>query len=114
MRIMICAMATTDTPGRAALSAYLSDPAHPERSQSALAKMLGINQSSISGWVRGTARPEPHLRTALQFLAGIRAETWDTAEERALIERVLNDLEPSDLAPAVDRSPEYDQTGTED
>jgi transcriptional regulator with XRE-family HTH domain len=74
-----------DTEGRDALKTALETM---PGGQSAIGRALGIHQSSVSGWVHGTSRPEPHLRTALKILLGIDEEKWLTNEERAAIERV--------------------------
>ena len=67
-------------PGRRALIAWLR--ADPARSQSRLADLLGVAQPSVSAWVRGTSRPVPVLRVALDVLTGIPAESWENARER--------------------------------
>lgn len=54
------------------------------RSQAALAADLGIDQSSISAWVRGTSRPEPHFRHALARITLIPFDAWYSAEERSI------------------------------
>lgn len=68
----------TRTKGRSALAAWLGGDG---RSQSALARQLGVRQSSISGWVRGTSRPEHHYRLALQRMVGIDPAAWMTSDE---------------------------------
>jgi len=54
-------------------------------SQSALARMLGISQPSVSEWVRLRSRPEPHFRDALEIILGIPRDDWMTAAERAVV-----------------------------
>ena len=68
-------------------------------SQTALAVELGITQPSVSSWLTGRARPEAHLRAAISMIAGIPAGDWETAEERALVERVRSKhIDPNALA----------------
>ncbi len=55
--------------------------------QTARAVRLGLNQSSVSSWLRRVSRPEAHHRAALQLLTGIEESAWLTDEERELIER---------------------------
>lgn len=64
----------------------------PGNSQGALARALGISQPSVSSWVRGTSRPEGHLREAIEMLIGIPVAWWATDEEQALVERVRADV----------------------
>lgn len=64
----------------------------PGNSQGALARALGISQPSVSSWVRGTSRPEGHLREAIELLIGIPVAWWATDEEHALVERVRADV----------------------
>lgn len=75
----------TDTPGRRKLKQWL---AAPERSQSALAPLLEVEQSAISGWVRGTSRPSAEIREALRLVTGIAETHWLTDDERAFLARV--------------------------
>lgn len=75
----------TLTRAAEALREYLDKS---DRSQNDLAGDLGVKQPSVSVWLRGLARPEPHLRAALELLAGIPVADWDTEDERALVERV--------------------------
>lgn len=93
---------THPTQGAEALRQYLSDA---DRSQSDLASTLGISQPSVSAWLRGGSRPEPHLREAIRLLTGIPSSDWDTAEERAVIERAR----ALSGEPTIDRDG-YDQT----
>jgi transcriptional regulator with XRE-family HTH domain len=57
------------------------------RSQSKLARELGIRQSSVSLWCSGRSRPDAHLREALEVIASIPRGAWETDEERAVVER---------------------------
>lgn len=54
------------------------------RSQVALGAELGVDQSAISAWARGTARPEPHFREALRRIALIPTEAWYSPDELAI------------------------------
>jgi transcriptional regulator with XRE-family HTH domain len=71
---------STETRGRALLRAFLDED--PARSQRWLAVLLGIEQPSVSAWLRGLSRPEPHLRDALAQIARIPAQEWETPGER--------------------------------
>lgn len=93
---------THPTQGAEALRDYLSQP---DRSQSELARELGISQPSVSAWLRGHSRPDPHHRTALEVLASIPAASWETDEERSLVER----LRARTAEPTIERDG-YDQT----
>jgi len=83
------------------LSAWL---AANGRSQSWLAKTLGIGQPSVSSWCRGANIPEPKFRRALAFMLGedehgqprLPVEAWLTDDERAeqaRLERVARDVQ---------------------
>jgi predicted transcriptional regulator len=52
------------------------------RTQTAVAKLLGVTQPAVSSWLRGVSRPEPMYRDALQGLAGIPQDSWELASER--------------------------------
>jgi hypothetical protein len=41
-----------------------------------------LKQSSVSSWIRGTARPSPGYRTVIEALTGIVEDEWLTPEER--------------------------------
>jgi transcriptional regulator with XRE-family HTH domain len=56
-------------------------------SQTYIADKLGITQPSVSAWLRGHSRPEPHLRDALAILTGIPGHYWATDEELGVVER---------------------------
>jgi transcriptional regulator with XRE-family HTH domain len=75
-----------ETKGRAKLAAKLR-PKGPH-SQQWLASMLGVKQSSVSWWLNGKSRPEPHHRFALWLLWRIPQAAWFTTEEAAVIARV--------------------------
>ena len=86
----------TITPAAEALRKYLDES---DRSQSELAATLGIKQPSVSVWLRGQARPEPHLREAIEILTGIPQHAWDTTEERAVVERIrARETDPNTVA----------------
>lgn len=63
---------------------WLREKSEPNHTQTWLAEQLGIGQQSVSNWKRGTARPEPELRDALERLIGIPRTDWYTADERAV------------------------------
>lgn len=73
------------TEGAVALKAWLAEPG---RSQSGLAEVLRLNQSSVSGWVNGWSRPDDTHRDALELLTGIAARLWRKSEEIDLLERL--------------------------
>lgn len=68
-----------NTEGRRLLSQYLE-----RTSQASLAAVLTIGQQTISAWKRGTCRPEPHHRDALERIAGIPAKAWYSPDELAV------------------------------
>lgn len=80
----------TNTRGRVALGEYLAGDG--AMTQTEIASILQVKQPSISNWLRGLARPEPHLRTALERLIGIPASDWQTKkearDERDALERI--------------------------
>ncbi len=49
-----------------------------------VARQLGAAPATISRWLDGTTRPEPHLRAALERLFGIPADAWMTDDERTV------------------------------
>jgi hypothetical protein len=57
------------------------------RSQKWLADIVGIAQPSISGWMSGRSRPEPHHREVLHRVLGIDPALWYTADERRAMAR---------------------------
>lgn len=68
-----------NTEGRRLLKKYLKT-----HSQTGLAEKLGLGQSSISAWTRGTSRPEPHFRHAIERLTLIPFDAWYSDEERQI------------------------------
>jgi DNA-binding transcriptional regulator YiaG len=75
------------TEGRRMLAAYLESS--DEHTQTSLAQVLEIGQSSISLWVNGRSRPEPHHRDALALLTrgAVPVESWLTDDERQKVAR---------------------------
>ena len=84
----------TPTRASAALRSWLADPAHPERSQVSLAASLHCVQPAVAAWVAERSRPQAHLRTAVEMVAGIPASWWELPEERAQVEAVRAGLVP--------------------
>lgn len=87
------------TAGREALRRFFDD--NPDRNQTWLAARLSISQPSVSAWLRGSSRPEPHLREALELLVGIPRDHWNTSRERSHVERIRRCVE-ADRASAPD------------
>lgn len=56
------------------------------RTRSAVALALGMSQPSVSCWVLGDSRPEPHMRDAIEVLTDgyVRAQDWMTSKEAKL------------------------------
>ena len=75
------------TPGRDQLEAWMLLRG---MSQMVLAELIGVNQSSISLWLQGRARPEPHHRLLLAEVAGILQVAWMTGQERAALAEARN------------------------
>lgn len=79
------------TPAAEQLKAWIE----ANSSQSAVARTLGVKQPTVSAWVNGYTRPEPHLRDALLALAGIAVLDWDLQSEReqrdAALDRIRED-----------------------
>jgi ribosome-binding protein aMBF1 (putative translation factor) len=76
-----------NTLGRELLVCWI-DKEGAGRSQSMLARKLGIGQSSISLWYHGKSRPDAHLREALEVICGIPRGAWETEKERDVVARV--------------------------
>lgn len=51
--------------------------------QSTIARALGISRPSVAAWLHDGARPEPHLRVALNRIYGIPVNDWLTDAEYA-------------------------------
>ncbi len=71
-----------NTEGRRRLASYLKPVGSV--AQATLAATMNIGQQTISAWKRGTCRPEPHHRDALERIAGIPAESWYSPDELAM------------------------------
>lgn len=63
--------------------------ADKSRTQGFVARTLSVSQPAVRAWVRGESRPVWAYREALQRLAGIPPEAWETKKERELQERAL-------------------------
>lgn len=61
--------------------------ADDSRSQTTIAKLLGISQPSVSAWLRGRSRPDSLQRELLELHMGIPSEDWYTDGERERIRR---------------------------
>lgn len=70
---------TVDTRARALLCLFLD----AGRSQSSLARVLGITPSNVNRWRSGKSRPDVGLREAVRLATGIASDDWMTDEERA-------------------------------
>jgi hypothetical protein len=81
-----------DTHGKVALAEWLQSPAH---TQGRLAELLEVEQPLVSQWLKGVARPSPPLREALDIVCGIPADSWLSAKERALVDRVRHGSVPA-------------------
>lgn len=81
----------TNTPGRRQLNDLLD--AKNGRTQSWLAGLLGVNQSTVSDWCRGECRPEDPYRKAMVQILGIPEDAWATAAERRRIAQALRRAE---------------------
>lgn len=70
-----------DSKARHDLAAWLG---HGEgRTQTALARALGVTPSNVSRWIAGLSRPDVGLREAVRLATGIASDDWMTDEERA-------------------------------
>jgi transcriptional regulator with XRE-family HTH domain len=76
---------TPTTPAAKALKRWIA----ANTSQTAVADVLGVKQPTVSAWVSGQARPEPHLRDVLEELTGIPTEQWELKAERDQRSRAL-------------------------
>lgn len=52
------------------------DPEAVPRTQSALARRLGVSTSAVNAWARGTARPKLDYAVELERLYGIPVAAW--------------------------------------
>lgn len=76
-----------ETKARKSLEDWLA--VNKKRSQQRLADHLGIEQQSVSQWIRRRARPSDEMRAALELATAgaVLAAEWDTPAEAR--ERVL-------------------------
>lgn len=74
------------TRGRTLLCALLAKPPTPTLTQTWLAGVLGVDQSAVSHWTRGAARPDAPLRLVLQAILFIPVDTWLTEDEKHFVE----------------------------
>lgn len=80
------ALAMVKTIGARLLRVWMSkDP--KLRTQSYIARKLGVSQPSVSGWLRYLSRPETHHRISLRRLAKIPESSWITPQEMRLMSR---------------------------
>ena len=70
-----------DTKARHVLAAWLDQG--EGRTQTALARALGVTPSNVSRWIAGLSRPDVGLREAVRLATGIASDDWMTDEERA-------------------------------
>ncbi len=54
------------------------------RTQTFIALQCGVGQPSVSGWFRGSSRPDASMREVLFALAGISPTAWLTKAEKRL------------------------------
>jgi hypothetical protein len=68
-----------------------------ERTQTWLASVLGVRQTSVNLWVHGLARPEEHLRAALAVITcnDVGVPMWRTRKEQALVNLVCAEYGPT-------------------
>jgi transcriptional regulator with XRE-family HTH domain len=53
----------------------------PVRSQSDLARRLGVSPQAVSAWLSGAAKPEPERMAAIETLLGIPMRDWISFEQ---------------------------------
>lgn len=82
-----------DTQSRRALVAWMR--ANPLRTQVWLGEKLGVYQTAVSRWVRGSARPEAHLRPLLEKLSDghVSEAGWLTSQERVAVKQATKRIE---------------------
>jgi transcriptional regulator with XRE-family HTH domain len=85
------------------LRQFIEDPAHPERSGTWLARILGVSQAAASHWMHGKYPPAEVHRAALAKLTGIPAVAWMTRAERKRAARIAREVEKAvePLSPAT-------------
>jgi transcriptional regulator with XRE-family HTH domain len=81
-----------DTQGRQELVKWLGGSGGVKRSQAQLARLCGVSAVAVHAWIAGKARPEAHMRRALERVAGVDALSWDTDSERAAVETIVDRL----------------------
>lgn len=69
-----------DSKARHVLASWLDQK--EGRTQSALARALGVTPSNISRWIAGLSRPDVGLREAVRLATGIAPGDWVTDAER--------------------------------
>lgn len=74
------------TPAAKALKKWIDDN---DSSQTAIGNALGVKQPSVNAWLKGTARPVPTLRLAIEALTSIPAADWEKKSERAKREKMM-------------------------
>lgn len=75
------------TAGASALRAWLATVADRGIGAADVAHALSVAPLTVQRWAAGSNRPGWRERQALQVLAGVPAEAWDTAREREAEER---------------------------
>jgi DNA-binding XRE family transcriptional regulator len=74
---------STDNPA-SRLAAALEGQDDPEavpRTQSALARRLGVSTTAVNAWTRGSARPRLDYAVELERLYGIPVAAWARSRE---------------------------------
>jgi transcriptional regulator with XRE-family HTH domain len=61
-------------------------------SQTRVADLCGVTQSSVSGWINGPSRPESHHRKVIAQLVGIQEEDWLKPDERVAMNKALREI----------------------
>jgi len=83
------------TEGSARLRAWIAAGPRTERSQSAVARAIGVSQPAVRLWIEGATRPEPRHRLALEVLTGIAPTAWESEEERRALKKRLDSIAAS-------------------
>lgn len=73
------------TVGHKKLRAWLAGEG---RSQTALAKTLGVTQSAVALWIKGGHRPSAAMQSALAKLGICEPADWLTKKERSKLEAI--------------------------
>lgn len=69
-----------------------------KRSQSAIARALGVSQPAVHMWLTGHTVPSSTHRKAIERLAGIPEDDWQTDKEAARLAETLSNIEAADVA----------------